>query len=107
MVDGQHVGSIGDFTCFSFYATKNLTTGEGGILTTDDRDLAERLGAGFVPVRKKGKLPAGTRAHVRFYSDHVTDAPVFEWADEPVAVNPHDRLRRLAKLRGWPVEDWG
>jgi phosphoserine phosphatase len=43
---------------------------------------------------------------VRFYSDHASDAPVFEWADEPVAVNPHDRLKRLAAERGWPVEDW-
>jgi HAD superfamily hydrolase (TIGR01490 family) len=48
-----------------------------------------------------------TRAHVRFYSDHASDAPVFEWADEPVAVNPHDRLAKLAAARGWPVEDWG
>ena len=47
------------------------------------------------------------RAHVRFSSDHASDAPVFEWADEPVAVNPHDRLRKLASERGWPVEDWG
>jgi HAD superfamily hydrolase (TIGR01490 family) len=47
------------------------------------------------------------RAHVRFYSDHASDAPVFEWADEPVAVNPHDRLKRLAETRGWPIEDWG
>lgn len=47
------------------------------------------------------------RAHVRFYSDHASDAPVFEWADEPIAVNPHDRLKRLAETRGWPVEDWG
>jgi len=48
-----------------------------------------------------------TRAHVRFYSDHASDAPVFEWSDEPVAVNPHDKLARLANERGWPVEDWG
>jgi len=47
------------------------------------------------------------RGHVRFYSDHASDAPVFEWADEPVAVNPHDRLKRLAATRGWQVEDWG
>jgi len=47
------------------------------------------------------------RGHVRFYSDHASDAPVFEWADEPVAVNPHDRLARLAASRGWAVEDWG
>lgn len=44
---------------------------------------------------------------VRFYSDHASDAPVFEWADEPVAVNAHRRLRRLAKKRGWPIENWG
>ena len=48
-----------------------------------------------------------TRGHVRFYSDHASDAPVFEWADEAVAVNPHDRLRRMANARGWAIEDWG
>jgi phosphoserine phosphatase len=47
------------------------------------------------------------RGHVRFYSDHASDAPVFEWSDEPVAVNPHDRLKRLAAERGWRLEDWG
>jgi HAD superfamily hydrolase (TIGR01490 family) len=47
------------------------------------------------------------RGHVRFYSDHASDAPVFEWSDEPVAVNPHDRLARLAGERGWAIEDWG
>ena len=49
----------------------------------------------------------GKHGHVRFYSDHASDQPVFEWADEPVAVNPHPRLRRLAAERGWAVEDWG
>lgn len=47
------------------------------------------------------------RGHVRFYSDHASDAPVFEWSDEPVAVNPHDRLARMARERGWRQEDWG
>ena len=46
------------------------------------------------------------RGHVRFYSDHASDAPVFEWADEAVAVNPHAKLARLAATRGWAVEDW-
>ena len=49
----------------------------------------------------------GTHGHVRFYSDHVSDQPAFEWADEPVAVNPHGKLRRLAEQRGWAIEDWG
>jgi HAD superfamily hydrolase (TIGR01490 family) len=47
------------------------------------------------------------RGRVRFYSDHASDSPVFEWADEAVAVNPHDKLARLAKARGWRIEDWG
>jgi dTDP-4-amino-4,6-dideoxygalactose transaminase len=37
---GRKVGAIGDFTCFSFYATKNLTTGEGGMVTTGDARAA-------------------------------------------------------------------
>ena len=49
----------------------------------------------------------GKHGHVRFYSDHASDAPAFEWSDEPVAVNPHAKLERLAKTRGWAVEDWG
>jgi HAD superfamily hydrolase (TIGR01490 family) len=49
----------------------------------------------------------GAHGHVRFYSDHVSDQPAFEWADEPVAVNPHGKLRLLAEQRGWAVEDWG
>lgn len=39
--NGEKVGSIGDMSCFSFYPTKNMTTSEGGIITTDDEDLAE------------------------------------------------------------------
>lgn len=40
---GRRIGTISPLTVFSFYATKNLTTGEGGMITTQDRDLAERL----------------------------------------------------------------
>jgi len=41
-VDGQRVGTFGDAGCFSFYPTKNMTTGEGGMITTDRADVAER-----------------------------------------------------------------
>jgi perosamine synthetase len=40
---GRAVGTIGDVTAFSFYATKNLTTGEGGMLTVTDATVADRL----------------------------------------------------------------
>jgi len=39
---GQKAGSIGDIACFSFYATKNMTSGEGGMITTNDRKLADK-----------------------------------------------------------------
>jgi perosamine synthetase len=39
----KKVGSFGDVGCYSFYANKIMTTGEGGIITTDDFDLAERM----------------------------------------------------------------
>ncbi len=45
-------------------------------------------------------------AHVRAYSDHVSDAPLLAWADEGFAVNAHGPLRALAKERGWPILDW-
>jgi perosamine synthetase len=37
------VGTLGDITCFSFYATKTLTTGEGGMATTENGEFAERM----------------------------------------------------------------
>jgi dTDP-4-amino-4,6-dideoxygalactose transaminase len=40
---GVRVGAISELTAFSFYATKTLTTGEGGMVTTDNDDLAARM----------------------------------------------------------------
>jgi dTDP-4-amino-4,6-dideoxygalactose transaminase len=42
-VRGRKIGSIGDFTCFSLYATKSLAGGEGGVITTDSDEAAARL----------------------------------------------------------------
>jgi perosamine synthetase len=40
---GRRTGSLGNIACFSFYANKIITTGEGGILTTNDTSLAAKL----------------------------------------------------------------
>lgn len=40
---GRKVGTIGDITCFSFYANKTITTAEGGMITTADEELADRM----------------------------------------------------------------
>jgi HAD superfamily hydrolase (TIGR01490 family) len=41
-----------------------------------------------------------------FYTDSYTDLPMLERVTHRVAVNPDPRLRREARARGWPVEDW-
>ena len=49
---------------------------------------------------------ARDEAHVRAYSDHVTDAPMLDFADEGHAANPHEPLRKLALVEGWPIYHW-
>jgi dTDP-4-amino-4,6-dideoxygalactose transaminase len=45
LIDGswKRIGSVGKVSCFSFYATKTITSAEGGMVTTDDDDLAARM----------------------------------------------------------------
>jgi HAD superfamily hydrolase (TIGR01490 family) len=89
--------------------------GTGSVIGLDDRVHAKIAGENCYGPTKMWMIAdwveqsglTGAHGHVRFYSDHVSDRPVFEWADEPVAVNPHGKLRRLAEQRGWQVEDWG
>lgn len=53
---GKHVGTFGDIATFSFYGNKTITTGEGGMVTTNDDMLAERIrrlkGQGLAPYRE-------------------------------------------------------
>ena len=93
----------------------NDVIGTGSVIGLDDRVHARILGENcYGPAKlrmisdwvEKSGLK-GAHGHVRFYSDHVSDRPAFEWADEPVAVNPHGKLRRLSTTRGWRIEDWG
>ncbi|MGF1511420.1 MAG: HAD family hydrolase [Myxococcota bacterium] len=45
-------------------------------------------------------------ARTLFYTDSFSDVPFLAAVDHPVAVNPDPRLARLARKRGWKVEDW-
>jgi dTDP-4-amino-4,6-dideoxygalactose transaminase len=101
--DGRPVGSLGDAACFSFYPTKNMTTGEGGMITTNDPDVARRakrfidhgrtesghavVGHNFrmtslcaaIGLEQLEQLPAYTRArrrHAARLSDHLAATPV-------------------------------
>jgi perosamine synthetase len=55
---GARCGSLGDIACFSFYANKIITTGEGGMVLTDDAELAARV---------RGYINLAFRADRRFY----------------------------------------
>jgi HAD superfamily hydrolase (TIGR01490 family) len=88
--------------------------GTGSIIGLDEKIIARIDGENCYGPAKLRMIAAwversgllGKHGHVRFYSDHVSDQPAFEWADEPIAVNPHDKLRRLATQRGWAIENW-
>jgi HAD superfamily hydrolase (TIGR01490 family) len=41
-----------------------------------------------------------------FYTDSITDLPLLEAVGRPVVVNPDTRLRRVARGRNWPIENW-
>lgn len=77
-VDGERVGSLGDAACFSFYPTKNATTGEGGMITTDREDVARRA---------------------RQYVNHGRD-PAGESGYEHVALGHNYRMTNLAAAIG-------
>ncbi len=44
--------------------------------------------------------------HIRAYSDHVSDSPMLEFADEAIATTPSPALRKMAAQRGWKIVDW-
>ena len=67
-----------------------MSYGEGKVV------LAERL------VAEHGLL----LDDATFYSDSITDLPLLERVRTPVAINPDARLRRIAKKRGWRIEQW-
>lgn len=80
---GRDVGSFPDAVCYSFYPTKNMTTGEGGMITTSNRSLAAELRL----LRSHGE--SGRYRHVRLGFN-------FRTTDVASAIGLH-QLRRLPK----------
>lgn len=72
--NGRMTGSFGDMGCFSFYANKIITTGEGGMIVTDNHDFAERLrllrNLGFTKPRFRHEI-AGYNARMTGYQAAV------------------------------------
>jgi dTDP-4-amino-4,6-dideoxygalactose transaminase len=95
--DGVRPGELSDSACFSFYATKNLTCGEGGAIATDRDDLIERLRL----LRLHGMTKTAADRHREGYAHW--DVTMLGWKynmDNIQAAILIPQLRRLeAKLR--------
>lgn len=105
---GYYAAAIGRLLGFDdVIATEAKRDGQGRILSLIEGDNCygpaklHRIEAWMA-----GQGIARADAHVRAYSDHVSDAPMLDWADEGFAVNAHDPLRRLAAEKGWAAFDW-
>ena len=85
-IDGQHVGTFGDMGCFSFYATKNMICGEGGMIVTDNDDIATRIRS----LKNHGRGPSGGYEHHRIgYNFRLPD---------PLAAIGLIQLRKLPSM---------
>ena len=77
-----------------------------------DRLRAKLAGENCYGAGKRRMIEAWLAAHgldgapMRFFSDHVSDVPSFELADEKIATTPSSALRVVAKARGWQIVDW-
>lgn len=68
--EGRHVGAIGDVGCFSFFADKTITTGEGGYVTCHDPEIYERL----CYLRNQGRIDRGSFLHPAIgFNFRITD----------------------------------
>jgi dTDP-4-amino-4,6-dideoxygalactose transaminase len=104
-VGDRRVGSIGDYTCFSLYATKSLAGGEGGVVTTGSDEAAERLRL----LRSQGiTRDPWRRQQSRSLGHYDVTVPGFKanLADlqAAVALPKFERLERLYETRAALVE---
>ncbi len=90
---GKKVGSIGDTACYSFYATKNMTTGNGGMLVTNDDNLTQ-----LVQSQRDHGMASG--AWTRYQTGEFQEYPMVQlgfkyimW-DIPASIGLH-QLRRI------------
>ena len=68
--NGVHAGTFGDVGCFSFFADKTITTGEGGFVVTDNKEIYESL----LYLRNQGRIDRGSFIHPEIgYNFRTTD----------------------------------
>ncbi len=94
-IDGKHVGGFGDVAAFSLYATKNLISGEGGVITTNNDEINDKI----VSIKNHGRTAKGGYKHVSIgYNARMSDL-IGAIADVQI-----DKLPELLKERAKNAE---
>ena len=97
---GKKIGSISPLTCFSFYVTKNIVTGEGGMVTTDNEEYAEKIQIYGLHGMSKG---AWSRYSDRGFKHYQIIYPGYKYnmMDLQAAIGIHQlpRINQYLKIR--------
>lgn len=98
--DNVRVGQLGDAACFSFYATKNLTSGEGGAIATNDPQKAEELAM----LRLHGIDKSATDRYTKKYQHW--DMPLLGWKYNMDNIHASLLVHQIDRLGGyWQKRD--
>jgi len=101
---GKKIGNIGHLTAFSFYVTKNLTTGEGGLVTTNNKDYAD-----FIRLYSHHGLSSNAwkRYSDEGFKHYYVEAPGYKYnmTDLQAAIGIH-QFNRFAKHQKRRTEIW-
>lgn len=93
--DGVRVGELGDAACFSFYATKNLTSGEGGAIATNDPKKADALAM----LRMHGIDKSATDRYTKKYQHW--DMPLLGWKYNMDNIHASLLVHQINRLDGY------
>lgn len=91
--DGRMVGQLGDLTVYSFYVTKTVVTGEGGMVVTDDPQYAERIAAMRLHGIKEDVFDRYTANRPSWYYEVVAPGFKYNMSDISAAIGIH-QLRK-------------
>ncbi|MCK4325582.1 DegT/DnrJ/EryC1/StrS aminotransferase family protein [bacterium] len=93
--DGVRVGHLGEVACFSFYATKNITCGEGGAISTNNKEIAEKL--------RKMRLHGMSKGAAERYSEKYIhwDMEILGWKFNMDDVHSALLLNQLKNIEKW------
>jgi dTDP-4-amino-4,6-dideoxygalactose transaminase len=94
---GSTIGTIGDVTAFSFYATKTLATGEGGMVTTDNDDLARRMRVMRLHGIDRDVFQRYTAQRAKWYYEVVAPGYKYNMTDIAAAIGI-EQLRKVERF---------